>query len=361
MKRNALLLIPLVVVLISCGSSSSIPNRETVNKLKELLSKQDLSEFYTKTVNVVYSKEYDVLDIEKDGEEITTSYFNYLGVGLFGFYYDLSKDQYDSIVDENGDIDTFDAISTGLGSYGIMQVSRTMYFNREGSSEATINNLDISQNITLKTVEQDLWVDNSLLVSDDGIFQYETRQEFSAIINRELLFNSVSTRTFRDIFSKVDLFDTPGNVEHLDKLYFSICRDLANKSDKQISNFIKANQVSIQEEDNNVEVSFVYTNEDLEEEEMDYIFPGAIKGTLYFDKETYQFLNFEYEMVYQVETYDRETGSIKVINTKFTCSGESTREIPHDTVEPINPTIYDDVAQFLEDVNENVVPPSIVI
>ena len=361
MKRNALLLIPLVVGLVSCGNSSSIPNRETVNKLKELLSKQDLSEFYTKMLRGIYSQEYDVLDIEKDGEERTSNYFNYVGVGICGFFYDLNSEQYNSIVDEKGNVDTFDAISTGLGSYGITQVSRTMSFSRDGNLEAVINNFDILQNVYLKTTEDDLWVENSLYVTDDGTFHYETRQEFSGIIDKELLLGSVSTRTFHDVFSKVDLFDTPGNVEHLDKLYFTIVRDLVNKNDKEISKFIKANQVSIQEAEENIEVNFIYDNDDLEEEEMDYIFPGAIKGTLYFDKDTYQFSDFEYEMVYQVETYDEETGSVKLVNTRFTCTGESTRELPHDELEPTDPTVYDDVAQFLEDVNENVVPPSIVI
>ncbi len=100
-----------------------------------------------------------------------------------------------------------------------------------------------------------------------------------------------------------------------------------------------------------------YTNEDIEEEEADYIFPGAIKGTLLFDKETYQFSDFDHEMLYEIETYDEDTGNVKLINIRFTCSGLSSHELPDDPCEPHNPTVYEDVA----DVNEQVVPSNIPV
>ena len=367
MKRRFLLLIPLMVGLASCGHSS-ISNQETVNKVKEILSKQDLSEFYSKTLQGTYTQEYDVLDINNDydfesfnddEEPKTSSYFNYGGYGMFGYYYELSEDQYNSIVDEKGNVDTFDAIATGTGSYGISQSSRTMSFNREGSSEATIYNLDISQTLILKTTKQDVWVYNSLDVTDTGIFNGDLTQRFNSSIDKELLFSSISTRVFRELFSKVDLFDTTGNIEHLDKLYISICRELVAKSDKEISDFLLENQVSIQEEEENIKLSFVFSTEDIEEEEADYIFPGAIKGTLSFNKETYQMSDFDYGMTYRMETYDEETGSVKLVNTKFTCAGLSYRGLPDDPWEPINPTVYEDVGEYIKDVNEQVVPPKI--
>ena len=361
MKRSALLLIPLMVGLVSCDNSSGISNQETVDKIKELLSKQDLSEFHSKTLKGTYTQDYDVLEIsENDEGEKVSNYFNYLGYGMLGYYYNLTNDEYNSIVDEKGNIETFDAIATGTGSYDILQISRTMSFSREGSWESKINNLDFFQSLTLKTTEQDVWVYNSLDVTDHGSFDGDSTQRFNSSINKELLLGSVSIRTFREIFSKVDLFNTPGNVEHLDKLYFSICRELVSKNDKEISDFVSANQVSVKEEDN-IEVNFVFSNEDIDEEEADYIFPGAIKGTLKFDKGTYQFLNFNYEMLYKMETYDEETGNIKFINTKFTCSGESTHDLPDDSWEPTNPKVYDDVAEFLNDVREEVVPPNIYL
>ena len=133
-----------------------------------------------------------------------------------------------------------------------------------------IYNLDIAQFMTLKSTDDDVWLENSLYVSDDGIFHYESRQALSASIDKELLFGSVSTRTFRQLFSQVNLFDAPGNSEHLDKHYYSICRDLVSKNDKEISDFLLANQVSIEEVENNIEVNFVYTDVDLEEEELEF-------------------------------------------------------------------------------------------
>lgn len=378
MKRSVLLLIPLVVGLASCGGNSPAPstdsgtevisNQETVNKVKEILDKQDLSEFYSKTLQGTYTQEYDVLDINNDydfenfnddEEPKTSSYFNYGGYGVFGYYYDLSEDQYNSIVDEKGNVDTFDAIATGTGSYGISQLSRAMSFNREGNTEATIYNLDISQTLMLKTTKQDVWVENSLDVTDKGVFDGDATQRFKASIDKELLFSSISTRVFRELFSKVDLFDTTGNIEHLDKLYISICRELVAKSDKEISDFLLENQVSIQEEEENIKLSFVFSTEDIEEEEADYIFPGAIKGTLSFGKETYQMSDFDYGMTYRMETYDEETGSVKLVNTKFACQGVSYRGLPDDPWEPRDPIVYDDVLEFLKDVNEQVVPPKI--
>lgn len=391
MKRSALLLIPLVLGLASCGgkstpavssseiissstsevtSSSSteefsssestdIPERETVEKVKELLSRQDLSEFYTKAIIGSYIQEYDVFEVNYDEDSKVSSYFNYDGRGMFGFYYDLKEDQYGSIVDEKGNIEIFDAIAKGLGYYGLLQVIRTMSFNRVDGAEADINNLDIFQQMTLKTTDDEVWVGNTLYASNDGVFHYDTRQELQASINKELLFSSISTRTFRETFSKVDLFNTPANMEHLDRLYYSICRDLVTESDEEISNFVVENQISIEEDEDNIKVNFVFLNEDIDEEEADFIFPGEIKGTLFYDKETYEFTNFSYEMVYKIETFNEETGSIRVINTKFTCSGDSSRVWPHEAWQPTDPIVYDDVADFLEDVNEQVVPPNI--
>lgn len=391
MKRSALLLIPLVLGLASCGgkstptvssseiissstsevtSSSSteefsssestdIPERETVEKVKELLSRQDLSEFYTKAIIGSYIQEYDVFEVNYDEDSKVSSYFNYDGRGMFGFYYDLKEDQYGSIVDEKGNIEIFDAIAKGLGYYGLLQVIRTMSFNRVDGAKADINNLDIFQQMTLKTTDDEVWVGNTLYASNDGVFHYDTRQELQASINKELLFSSISTRTFRETFSKVDLFNTPANMEHLDRLYYSICRDLVTESDEEISNFVVENQISIEEDEDNIKVNFVFLNEDIDEEEADFIFPGEIKGTLFYDKETYEFTNFSYEMVYKIETFNEETGSIRVINTKFTCSGDSSRVWPHEAWQPTDPIVYDDVADFLEDVNEQVVPPNI--
>lgn len=368
MKRSILLLIPLMLCITSCNGQSkissseaeTIPNQEVVDKLKTILSKQDLSPFHSKYLQGTYSQEYDVLDLDYDEDEKVSNYFNYFGGGVFGIYHDLTTEEYDSIVDENGNIDVFDAIAKGKGYYGYLQLTRTTSFTRKGSYESEIHNLNLLQLMNLKSSDTDVWLSNSLNVSEEGAFNAEHTQYFNSSISKELLFGSLSTRSFREIISKVNLFDAPGNMEHLDKLYYSICRELVSKSDKEISDFILANQISIKEEDN-IEVSFVYANEDVEEEELDYIFPGTIKGTLLFDKNTYEYTHFNYEIPYKVETYNEDSGSIKLINTSFSCEGTSVRGLPHDTWEPTDPTVYEDVAEYLKDLDEQVVPPTIYL
>ena len=115
MKKAFLLLIPLVIGLVSCDKP--IANIETVNELKALLDKQDLSEFHSKSLATTFTQEYDVLDVYKDEDERTSSYFNYIGLGFLDFYYDLASEEYDSIVDENGNVNVFDAIKEGEGGY----------------------------------------------------------------------------------------------------------------------------------------------------------------------------------------------------------------------------------------------------
>ncbi len=61
-------------------------------------------------------------------------------------------------------------------------------------------------------------------------------------------------------------------------------------------------------------------------------------------------------MIYKMETYDEDTGSVKLINTKFSCQGLSSCDLPEDPWKPRDPIVYDDIAEFLKDVNEQVVP-----
>ncbi len=368
MKRSALLLIPLVLSFASCGKSDPnldpgiviIPNQEVVNKVKEILNNQDLSNFYSKTLRVMYSQQYDVLDVYREDGESVTNFFSYVGDGILGIYHDLTSEQYDSVVDEEGNIDIFDAISVGKAYYGIFQIVRTTSFSRENTSESKVQNLDIAQSLALKTNSENLWLNNSLDVTDEGVFNAEYTQRFNSSINKELLFSNISTRSFREIISKTNIFDAPGNLEHLDKLYYSTCRELVSKSDKEISDFIIENQISVKEEDD-IEVSFVYRNEIADEDDEEYIFPGEIKGTLFFDKETYKFTNFIYEIPYTIETHDEESGNTKLVSTSFYAEGESYRGLPSDPWEPIDPVVYDDVAEYLKDVNEQVIPPEIYL
>ena len=364
MKKLLYLLLsfPLILTFASCNSNSKIDQKK-VDTFKNLLDKQDLSRFTSKGFGTMFTQEYDVLDVynDIDGEEKNSSYFNYTSYGFLDLYYELSDEEYENILDENGEINTFDAIAKGKGGYRLTQSAKTASFTRKSddNGEASTKNLDISQQMTLKADEEDVTLYNVLYVTDNQVFDGSSSQKFNGAINKELLFSSISTRSFREIFSQVNLFDTPGNIEYIDRLYFDICKSLKEKNDKEINKFIVDNQISIKEEDDKLLLSFIYQEENIDDKYIDYIFPGTIKGTLTYDKESGSFDEFDYEIKYVNETYDEETGSLKTANMIFTCSGKSTREKMGDMWTPDDPTIYDNVITYLEDVTKEVIPPSL--
>ena len=374
MKKNlfAFLLLPALLTLASCNKSGKsqddpkddpqddpIVNQEEVDELKALLNKQDLSEFYGKAMGTMFQQEYEVLDVDRSEDEIVTSNFTYTGVGFLDMYYDITKDTYDALMAESGNVNTFDALASGIGGYRIKQLVNTSLDNQVGEDEKEERELGFNQEMTVKSLDNDILVYNSLLINDSNNPGSSQSQSLNSSINKELLFNSISVRSFRDIFSQVDLFDSPGNVEYIDRLYFATCRELKNSTDKEISNFIIDNQIVIEEKEEIIELSFVFPNEDLDEEYQEYIFPGEIEGKLQYDKETGAFNEFEYNINYSIDAVDEETGSEKHATMKFNCAGKSAREPLGDLWTPDDPTIYDDVIQFLEDVENEVVPPSV--
>ena len=372
MKRTIFLLIPLILGLASCNNKATpntsssdssnpiIPNIEVVNELKALLDKQDLSVFHSKAIGTMFTQEYDVLDVDRDDDERASNYFNYVGLGFLDLYYDLSNEGYDAIADENGEVNVFDAIKEGEGGYRITQSADATSFFRDGGTSAITKNLSISQQMTLKTTEQDVYVYNILDVTDSDTFDYEARQRFNGSINKELLFDSISTRSFRDIFSRANLFDAPSNIECLDRLYFNICRKLKEMTDQEISVFITNNNISLEEVEDDIKLSFVLNKNEIDEQYEDVVFPGDIVGTLTYDKSTGEFDEFSYKISNLAETYDEQTGSFKTANMVFECMGKTAREPMGDMYIADDPTVYDNVINFLEDVSEQVVPPSIL-
>lgn len=377
MKKFILLLIPLVFVLGGCKNglhistteqktttATTIPNQEEVDAFKALLNEQDLSDFYQKWFASVYSHEYSILDIENielEDETImdygkSTNFYNYSGYGFLDFYYILSEDNYNSLMDSYGTINIFDAMSKGEGGYRIMQSSDAASYNKYVAEESKSVGLSVNQSMALKTTESDVIVDNTLYISDRNAFEYEKRQEFGGMIDKELLFSTVSTRSFREIFSTVNLFGAPEDIEYLDSLYYSTCKNLKNKNDKEISDFIIDKKIEISEGEKYLEVNFSFDGEELEDNDS---IPGIIKGTLYYDKETHAFAEFQYVVEFINESINEETGDIIFANMKFTCSGKISRDSIGSIYTKEDLTVYDDVVTFLEDVREKVVPPSI--
>ena len=133
MKKFPLIFLSLTlaIVLASCKTNTSI-NQEKVDQLKELLSKQDLSDFTSKSFACMFTQEYDVLDVYNDSEdeEKNSSYYNYTSLGFLDSYYVLSDEQYTELKDENGDINIFDAIAIGEGGYRITHSAKSATFSR---------------------------------------------------------------------------------------------------------------------------------------------------------------------------------------------------------------------------------------
>ena len=242
MKKYMFLLVPLILTLSGCKKNTPtpeptpiIPNQEAVDAFKALLNEQDLSEFHQKWFASQYTNEYSILDIENSEDGKITNFFNYTGLGWLDFYYTLSEDDYSSLMGSYGDINIFDAMSIGEGGYRIIQTSDAASYIKEPAEESENRNLSVNQSMTLKTTDSDVLVDNTLFTTDTDAFIYEDRQEFSGKIDKELLFSTVSTRSFREIFSTVNLFGAPEDIEYIDSLYYSTCLNLKDKSDKEIT------------------------------------------------------------------------------------------------------------------------------
>ena len=358
MKKSILLLMPLFLALSGCNKASSIPNKKEVDAFKALLNEQDLSEFHQKWFASQFTNEYSILDIEEADEDEykITNFFNYTGIGWLNSYYILSDDNYDSLMDDYGEINIFDAMSKGVGGYRIIQSSDAASYVKEPAEDPVTRTLSVLQSTTLKTTESDVFVNNTLFAADTSSFNYEERQEFNGKIGKDLLFSTVSTRSFREIFSSVNLFGAPEEIEHLDSLYYSTCRDLKNRSDKEISDFIIDKKIEMSEEENYLDVKFSFDGEQLEDNES---MPGVINGILHFDKETHSFAQFEYEIEFVNESVNEETNEIIFATMRFTCAGVSSHEQLGSLDTKDDPTVYDDVTTFLEDVIEQVVPPTL--
>ena len=131
-------------------------------------------------------------------------------------------------------------------------------------------------------------------------------------------------------------------------------------TDQEISVFITNNSISLEEVEDDIKLSFVLNKNEIDEEYEDVIFPGDIVGTLTYDKITGEFDEFSYKISNLAETYDEQTGSFKTANMVFECTGKTAREPMGDMYIADDPTVYDNVINFLEDVSEQVVPPSIL-
>ena len=347
------------------SASSSAPSEE-VNKLKELLAKQDLVPIYDKMFTSMFSQNYEVYS-STHGEEVEseTQFYAYSGAGAFGCLYEVSEAGFaEAEALENSNF--FDYLARGKGSYAMIQsaslVSYIQKTDEEGWAEKSQQTLAYAQEVEARFTESDVQVCNSLYTKDnlDGGYDADSRQYFSGIINKATLFDAITVRAFSDIFARTNLFDGQRSCEALDRIYFDTLGELAGKTDAELGEFIVNNDIRIEEKGDGVLVHFKVGDENLREVlDENGIIPGAFEGTLSYEKESGKFATYEYEISHVINETNEDTGSVHVASMEFKASGYSlNQKYDKDLYIDPNPTVYEDAEVFLNDVVEEVIPPS---
>lgn len=361
MKKSIFLLIPLLVGLAACNDSSDINNQQDVNNLKSLLAAQDLSPFNEKTFGAVYSQNFSVYTNEINDEGRYIDFFNYQGgYCTTSYYYNVAKEAYEELMKDE-DTNIFDIMCAGSGYYHLSQTATIESFledqfeDRDGNERVSFLQELVAH---FDDENKNLQIDNSYMFADYYNEDNLDFRMFSGIIDTNTLFDSYSTKSLSDLFSKVNVYDGPGYCENIDSIYYQICFSLLDKSDKEISDFIISNNISYVEGDEYLELSF----ELKEQKYLDLlaendIFPGSMKGTLYFDKESKLFDNFEYKIIYLESEVDSSTNYVHTASMEFKASGLSRHGKPEGYPQMSEePTEYTDPDEFIKQVTEQVLP-----
>ena len=348
-----------MLVLVGCGNKGN--DQPDVSEFKDLLSKQDVSPFYEKSFASIFEQDYNVVSTSlSDGKEI--EHIKYKGVGMYGFFYSVSENDYEEIMSKD-DTNPFDFITrSNMSKYELLQQATFDSFQSQTEDEIE-SETSLRYNQHLQGLSQDntfqLFNEFSL---DDLLDESknETRN-FNAILDKELLLDSISTASLSDLFQRITIFDGQRNSEFLDTLYYATVQDLMNKSELELSNFIQKNHIEINKGEKYIEVSFKIEDENIQEtlSEND-VFPGIISGTLYYDKENGSFQNHEYEISYVENRNSEDNSSIYSASMTFKVSKDSFSH--HSTFgrEPYiapNPIAYTDGNEFVKDMIEEIIPP----
>ena len=378
------LFLPLLLstlTLFACGENTSIEsqtespqessseaswNREEVNKLKDLLSKQDLSPIYTKMFVSMFTQDYDFMLSHNGGQDdMETSFYSYRGGGAFGCLYEVSEASY-AEVEALQSRNFFDYLARGKGSYGMVQTATLvsyLYENNEYENVKSLQGLTFSQQVEARFSEDNVQVCNSLFAKDsvEGGYDVDTRQYFNGIIDKGTLFDAITVRAFSDIFASTNLFDGQRSCETLDRIYFETVKELCDKTDAELGAFIAHNDIEIEEGEDTTLVHFKVGDESLRAvlEEND-IAPGAFEGTLIYEKESGKFASYEYKISHVVNETDLDEGTVQAVSMEFQASGYSwNQRYDEDLYIDPDPTVYEDADEFLDDVVREVIPPAL--
>ena len=338
-----------------------IDNQQEVDEFKALLNKQDLSPFYEKMFSSMFRQDYVSYINSYDDEDKNIDFFRYSGNGAYGYFYSVTREEYEEIM-AKGDVNPFDFIVRGPGNYSLLQNAKINTLSSElvdGFDKTSTSDLSYYQRLDSQFDDTDLQVYSSYEINDKAGDIPTKKAEFNGKVNKAALLEVVSTSWLTDTIQRICAFDGHKTTEFLDGLYYDVCRDLLNKTDKEISGFLKTNNIVISNGEKYTEVSFELNDDAIKQILIDNdIFPGSFKGTLYYDKEAGSFEEFMYEINYTNNEFDEEEAHIYSSTLLFTATGYSY----HHTYEGtpyFNPdaVVYADAYEFVNDMVDNIIPP----
>jgi len=372
MKKKLFILsiVSITLCLVSCGknkheypsdTSSSGEEQIDVSEFKELLSKQDVPPFYEKSFASIFEQNYSEITTSiEDGKEI--EYFKYNGIGMYGFFYAVNEHDYEEIMSKD-DSNPFDfIIRSNMSEYELLQSATIDTYQPETEDDKeSRTSLKYYQHLQGLSKNNTFQLFNEFTLKNLLDESEEESRKYNAIVDKELLLDSISTTSLSDLFQRITTFDGQSVSEFLDALYYTIIEDLLDKSDLELSNFIQKNHLEINEGETYLEVSFKIEDENIQEtlSEND-IFPGIISGTLYYDKEDGSFQQHEYEISYKNSEVSEDGLSLNTASMTFKVNSDSfshnstfERE-PYIQPEPIE---YTDGNEFVKDMIEEIIPP----
>lgn len=338
-----------------------IDNQQKVDEFKALLNKQDLSPFYEKMFSSIFRQDYVSYTNSHDDEDKNIDFFRYSGNGAYGYFYSVTREEYEEIMAKE-DVNPFDFIVRGPGNYSLLQNAKINTFSSElvdNIDKTSTRDFSYSQRLDSQFDDTDLQVYSSYEINDKAGDIPTKKAEFNGKVNKESLLEVVSTSWLTDTIQRICAFDGHKITEFLDGLYYEVCRDLLNKTDKEISDFLNTNNIVISDGEEYTELSFELNDDAIKQILIDNdIFPGSFKGTLYYDKEAGSFEEFMYEINYANNEFDEENAHIYSSTLLFTATGYSY----HHTYEGtpyFNPdaVVYSDAYEFVNDMLDNIIPP----
>lgn len=364
MKKKLLFLsaIAAIASLTGCNRENPINNQAEVDALKALLNKQDLSPFYERSFSAMYNQSYSVYsnNVREDGEDI--QFFRYYGVGAYGYYYSVSEEQYEEITSQD-EVNPFDFMVKGVSAYDIRQSLDIDSYSFENDDQYITpievrQTFEYWQNLTALFSNGNFQVDTKVTIDDKLNDDHDEVIDFNGVIANDILLETVSTSSLNELFLQMEMFDGQRNTEFLDNLYYQTCEELLTKSDSELSEFININHIEIKEGETDTEVTFKIEDETIRNilSEND-VFPGIIKGTLTYDKETGEYKSYSYDIDYMNNEIGEDGATIHSASMSFECVGYSTHKAHEGSIYVrSDPVEYTDGEEYISTLSEKAIP-----